>query len=58
MEDREVDQAEVGVYREAEVVAAVVQAQAVEAGQAPVALQLAVEVQDLMIRVQLLQVFT
>ena len=58
MEDREVDQAEVGVYREAEMVAAVVQAQAVEAGQAPVALQLAVEVQDLMIRVQLLQVFT
>ena len=58
MEDREVDQAEVGVYREAEVVAAVVQAQAVEAAQAPVALQLAVEVQDLMIRVQLLQVFT
>ena len=58
MEDREVDQAEVGVYREAEVVAAVVQAQAVEAVQAPVALQLAVEVQDLMIRVQLLQVFT
>ena len=52
------DQAEVGVYREAEVVAAVVQAQAVEAVQAPVALQLAVEVQDLMIRVQLLQVFT
>ena len=52
------DQAEVGVYREAEVVAAVVQAQAVEVGQAPVALQLAVEVQDLMIRVQLLQVFT
>ena len=58
MEDREVDQAEVGVYREAEVVAAVVQAQVVEVGQAPVALQLAVEVQDLMIRVQLLQVFT
>ena len=49
------DQAEEGVYREVEVVVAVVLAQVEEVDQAPV---LAGEVQDLMIRVQLLQVST